>query len=61
MGETDHEIDPRRRVPTFLWLVLGLFVVVVFAGLLMLHGHPHTSAVGPPAGSPAGQAPSPAH
>ncbi len=53
MNESDLEPDPRRRVPTILWLMLGLALVVLFATavvLLLGHGAPHS--VGPPAGAP---------
>ena len=53
MGESDPETDPRRRIPTVLWLILGLILVAVFAAVVFLlfgHGPPH--AVGPPAGMP---------
>jgi hypothetical protein len=54
MGEPDHEPDPKRPVPTFLWFLLGIGLVVLFAAVVvMLGGHafpPRT--VGPPAGTP---------
>ena len=53
MGETDPETDPRRRIPTVLWLILGLILVAAFAAVVFLlfgHGPPH--AFGPSAGTP---------
>jgi hypothetical protein len=53
MDDADLEPDPRRRVPTVLWLALGLLLIVVFSlALLFLHGRGAPYAVGPPAGSP---------
>ncbi len=53
MGETDHEPDPRRQVPTFLWMILALFLAALLAAILVLHGHPGGRSVyGPPAGAP---------
>ncbi|HEY4030497.1 MAG TPA: hypothetical protein VGM25_09160 [Caulobacteraceae bacterium] len=53
MDDSDFDPDPRRRVPTTLWLMLGLVLVVVFgAAVLMLLGHGPLHAVGPPAGTP---------
>jgi uncharacterized membrane protein YgaE (UPF0421/DUF939 family) len=53
MGGVDQEPDPRRRIPTVLWLILGLILVAMFAAVVFLlfgHGPPH--ALGPPAGAP---------
>jgi hypothetical protein len=45
--------DPRRGVPTTLWLMLGLVLIVLFAAVvIILGGHVSPRAVGPPAGSP---------
>jgi hypothetical protein len=54
MDDTDPEPDPRRRVPTTLWLMLGLVLIVLFAAIVvMLGGHVFAPrAIGPPAGSP---------
>ena len=53
MDESELEPDPRRRVPTLLWLLLGFGVIVVFAALLfVLRDHGAPRAVGPPAGAP---------
>ncbi len=53
MGETDPETDPRRRIPTVLWLILGLILIAVFAAVVfLLFGHGPLHAVGPPAGAP---------
>jgi hypothetical protein len=50
---SDLEPDPRRRVPTVLWLMLGLVLVVLFATVVaLLGGHIAPRAVGPPAGAP---------
>ncbi len=55
MGETDQEPDPTKRVPTVLWLMLGVLVVVVFAAAVFIVGKSiQPRAVGPPAGAPAG-------
>jgi hypothetical protein len=58
MGDTDEEPDPSKRVPTVLWLMLGLILVVVFAAAVFALGDHRPRAVGPPAGAPpsAGQA-----
>ena len=53
MEDSDPEPDPRHRVPPFLWLMLGLVLVVLFAAVVaMLGGHISPHAVGPPAGAP---------
>jgi hypothetical protein len=53
MDESDLEPDPRRRVPTILWLLLGVGVIVIFAAFLfLLLGHAPPRAVGPPPGQP---------
>jgi hypothetical protein len=54
MDDSDLEPDPRYRVPTILWLLLGVGVVVLFAAVIvLLGGHVFAPrAVGPPAGSP---------
>ena len=58
MGATDHEPDPSKRIPTAVWLFLGLAVVVAFAVLaIAMGGHTQHKAVGPPAGSPQGAPP----
>jgi hypothetical protein len=47
------EPDPRRSVPTTLWLMLGLVLIVLFAAVVViLGGHVSPRAVGPPAGTP---------
>jgi hypothetical protein len=54
MNESDLEPDPKRRVPTLLWLMLGLVIVVAFAAAVVLLGG-HVSpprAIGPPPGAP---------
>ncbi|MGZ3273365.1 MAG: hypothetical protein ACXU82_19790 [Caulobacteraceae bacterium] len=53
MDESDFEPDPRHRVPTILWLMLGLLLVVLFAAaVIILGGHFAPRSVGPPAGTP---------
>jgi hypothetical protein len=54
MGETDQEPDPSKRVPTALWLMLGILLVVVFAAIVLATGGAirPKPAVGPPAGAP---------
>ncbi len=53
MDDSELDPDPRRRVPTVLWLMLGLLLIVMFATLLgILGGHISPPAVGPPPGSP---------
>ena len=53
MDDSDQEPDPRRRVPTVLWLMLGMVVIVLFAAaVVILGGHAPLHAVGPPAGAP---------
>jgi hypothetical protein len=53
MDDSDLDPDPRRRVPTALWLMLGLVLIVLFAAVVMvLGGHVSPRALGPPAGSP---------
>ena len=54
MGDTDQEPDPSKRVPTALWLMLGILLVVAFAAAVLITGGATTpKAVGPPAGAPA--------
>ena len=55
MGQTDH--DPDRRVPSFLWLMLGLVLVMLFVGGVMLVGRHAPTPVAPSPGAPAGAAP----
>jgi flagellar basal body-associated protein FliL len=53
MGDSDQEPDPKRRVPTLLWVMLGVVLVVLFAtAVAVLGGHIGPHAVGPPAGAP---------
>jgi hypothetical protein len=54
MDESDLEPDPKHRVPTILWLMLGLVIVVLFAAVVvMLGGHLLSPRViGPPPGAP---------
>ncbi len=53
MDGSDPDPDPRRRVPTVLWLMLGLVLVALFAtAVIVLGGHVMSHAVGPPAGTP---------
>jgi flagellar basal body-associated protein FliL len=53
MDDSDLEPDPKHRVPTILWLMLGLLLVVLFAAaVIILGGHFPARAVGPPAGAP---------
>ena len=53
MDDADREPDPRRRVPTLVWLVLGLLLVALFATVvIILGGHVGLRAVGPPPGAP---------
>ncbi len=53
MGETDPETDPRRRIPTALWLILGFILVAAFAAVIfLLFSHGPSHAFGPSAGTP---------
>lgn len=53
MDGSDLDPDPRRRVPTVLWLVLGLVLIVLFAAVVgILGGHISPRALGPPPGAP---------
>ncbi len=52
MGQTDHEPDPNRRIPTVLWLMLGIVVVALFVLGIIAVGHHTPKAVGPSAGGP---------
>jgi hypothetical protein len=53
MDDSDLDPDPRHRVPTVLWLMLGLVLIVLFATVVvLLGGHVSPRSVGPPAGSP---------
>lgn len=53
MGQSDQETDPRRRMPTVLWLILGLIAIAAFAAVVFLmFGHGPPNAVGPPPGAP---------
>ncbi len=53
MDKADLEPDPKHRVPTILWLMLGVLLVVLFAAaVIILGGHFAPHAVGPPAGTP---------
>ena len=53
MDKSDLEPDPKHRVPTVLWLMLGVLLIVVFAAVIvLLGGHVAPRAVGPPAGTP---------
>ena len=53
MNDSDLDPDPRRRVPTSLWLMLGIVLVVAFgAAVIILLGHSSPHAVGPPPGTP---------
>jgi hypothetical protein len=53
MDDSDLDPDPRRRVPTTLWLMLGLVLIVLFAAVVaVLGGHISPRAVGPPPGMP---------
>jgi hypothetical protein len=53
MDDSDRERDPNHRVPTILWLMLGLVLVVLFATVVvLLGGHVSPRAVGPPPGTP---------
>ena len=53
MGDTDEEPDPSKRVPTGLWLMLGIVLVVVFAIVVFVTGGAiKPKSVGPPAGAP---------
>jgi hypothetical protein len=67
MDESDLETDPRRKVPTLAWVMLGLVILLLFVAGVAWVGRPHpTRAIGPPAGAPPDQsvapppAPSPA-
>jgi len=51
--ESEPDPDPKQSVPTVLWLILGVGLVVAFCAVMFLlrdHGAPR--AFGPPAGSP---------
>ncbi len=50
MGQT----DPDPGIPTVLWLMLGILLVILFAGGVMLVGHHTPTSVGPSAAAPAG-------
>ena len=53
MDDLDLEPDPKHRVPTILWLMLGLLLVLLFASAVIIlgdHFAPHS--VGAPAGTP---------
>jgi hypothetical protein len=53
MDDSDLEPDPRHRVPTLLWLMLGLVLVVAFAAaVVLLSGHAPPRVIGPPPGAP---------
>ena len=53
MDDSDLEPDPKHRVPTILWLMLGLLLVVLFvAAVFILGGHMAPRAIGPPPGAP---------
>ena len=53
MGEADRDPDRRRRIPTRVWLMLGLLLVALFATVvIILGGHIGLRAVGPPPGAP---------
>ena len=53
MGEADRDPDRRRRIPTLVWLMLGLLLVALFATVvIILGGHIGLRAVGPPPGAP---------
>jgi hypothetical protein len=53
MNQSDLEPDPKRRVPTLLWLMLGVVLIVLFAcAVVILGGHVAPRAVGPPPGVP---------
>lgn len=53
MDDSNSDPDPSRRVPTLVWLLLGLVMIVVFAALVVvLVGHVPHGVVGPPPGSP---------
>jgi hypothetical protein len=51
MGQTEQEPDPGRRVPTFLWMALGLLVVMAFVAAVVVLGHGKPRSVGPSAGA----------
>jgi hypothetical protein len=56
MDEPETDPDPRRRIPTLPWVMLGAVVLLVFILGIILVGRPHpTHAVGPPAGAPPDQ------
>ncbi len=59
MGAADRDPDPRRQVPSFLYLMLGLIMAGLFAVGVVLVGARHPKAVGPSAGSPADAAAQP--
>ncbi len=53
MDDADRDPDRKRRIPTLVWLMLGLLLVALFATVvIILGGHVGLRAVGPPAGSP---------
>jgi len=53
MNDSDLDPDPRRRVPTSLWLMLAVVLIVLFAAVvIILGGHVSPRSLGPPAGSP---------
>jgi hypothetical protein len=52
MGAEDREPNPRRQVPTLLWVMLGCVLVVVFVAAVFVVGRGHPKTVGPSAGSP---------
>jgi hypothetical protein len=53
MNDSDLDPDPRRRVPTVLWLMLGLVLIVLFAAVVVVPGgHVSPRSVGPPPGAP---------
>ena len=53
MADLEQEPDPKYRVPTLLWLMLGVVLVVLFAtAVIVLGGHMAPHSVGPPAGAP---------
>jgi hypothetical protein len=55
VGQTDQEPNSRHKVPTFLWVALGVLVVLAFAATVMLHRPGPPPVYAPPAGSPAAQ------
>ena len=54
MNDVDPESDPRRRVPTFLWWILAVLVILGFAFAVTLVGGHTPKSVGPSAGAPGG-------